>query len=203
MTCIFRKCAMMSPREEASGAASRPRRPGAERPRFSRQAKCVLCLPRVRAIRRANRAGADTRPRPHANARGNRVAPMPGSPCRTQAERKEPPHPVPVIQPAVALSTRQEAFRNHYHDKIQVNMSFHDMPQQPARPAGVVPDGAKQPAPAHHAERPRFSRQARCALCLPRARAIRCANRAGADTRPRPHANARGKGSPMPGRSAG
>ena len=102
---------------------------------------------------------------------------------------------MPLIQPAVALSTRQEAFHNHYHDKIQVNMSFHDMPQQPARPAGVVPDGAKQPAPARHADRPRFSRQARCALCLPRARAIRRANRAGADTRPRPHANARDKGS--------
>ena len=34
-------------------------------------------------------------------------------------------------------------------------------------------------------------------------RGLRRANRAGADTRPRPHANARGKGSPMPGRSAG
>ena len=110
---------------------------------------------------------------------------------------------MPFIQPAVALSSRQEAFRNHYHDKTRVNMSFHDMPQQPARPAGVVPDGAKQPAPARHAERPRFSRQARGVLHPPRVRAIRRANRAGADTRPRPHANARGKGSPMPGRNAG
>ena len=39
---------------------------------------------------------------------------------------------MPIIQPAIALSTRQEAFRNHYHEKTRVNMSFHDTPQQPA-----------------------------------------------------------------------
>ena len=50
--------------------------------------------------------------------------------------------------PILALSSRQQAFGNHYHDKTRVNISFHDMPQQPVRPAGVVPDGAKQPAPA-------------------------------------------------------
>ena len=106
---------------------------------------------------------------------------------------------MPIIDPAIALSSRQEAFHNHYHDKTQVNMSFHDMPQQPARPAGVVPDGAKQPAPARHADRPRFSRQAKCVLCLPRARAIRRANRAGADTRPRPRRLRANKGRSAPG----
>ena len=38
---------------------------------------------------------------------------MPGR----SAERKEPPHPMPIIDPAIALSTRQEAFRRYYYDK--------------------------------------------------------------------------------------
>ena len=60
--------------------------------------------------------------------------------------------------PTLAPSSRQEAFRNHYHDKTRVNMSFHDTLQQPARPAGVVPDArrhsgwsartGRRPAPA-------------------------------------------------------
>ena len=33
--------------------------------------------------------------------------------------------------PTLTLSSRQEAFRNHYHDKTRVNMSFHDTSQQP------------------------------------------------------------------------
>ena len=45
--------------------------------------------------------------------------------------------------PTLALSSRREAFRKHYHDKMQVNMSFHDTPQQPARPPGVVPDARR------------------------------------------------------------
>ena len=104
--------------------------------------------------------------------------------------------------PILALSSRQQAFGNHYHDKTRVNISFHDMPQQPVRPAGAVPDGAKQPAPARMRTDPE-SADRRGASCIRLARAIRRANRAGANTRPRPHANARGKGSPMPGRSAG
>ena len=54
---------------------------------------------------------------------------------------------MPLLDPPLSLSSRQEAFRNHYYEKTRVSMSFHDTPQQPARPAGVVPDGAKQPAP--------------------------------------------------------
>ena len=104
--------------------------------------------------------------------------------------------------PILALSSRQQAFGNHYHDKTRVSISFHDMPQQPVRPAGAVPDGAKQPAPARMRTDP-DSAGRRGASCIRLARAIRRANRAGANTRPRPHANARGKGSPMPGRSAG
>ena len=104
--------------------------------------------------------------------------------------------------PTPAFPSRQEAFRNRYHDKARVNMSFHDASQQPARPAGVVPDGAKQPAPARM-RTDLDSADRRGASCIRLARAIRRANRAGADTRPRPHANARGKGSPMPGRNAG
>ena len=104
--------------------------------------------------------------------------------------------------PPFPLSSRQQAFRKNYHDKMRVNMSFHDMPQQPARSAGVVPDGAKQPAPARMRTDP-DSADRRGAPCTCLARAIRRANRAGANTRPRPHANARDKGSPMPGRSNG
>ena len=55
-----------------------PCRPGAERPRFNRQAKCALRLTRARAIRRANRAGADTRPRRHRRAHDTRES---GSRC--------------------------------------------------------------------------------------------------------------------------
>ena len=135
---------------------------------------------------------------------------------------------MPLIQPA--LSSRRGAFRDHYHGKTRVNMSFHDTSQQPARPAGVsgrsaaagtaatgskgpalsivmpaphivmpglVPgislhrfsqggrmdtrnksgyDGGRrrpEPRPARvgaHADRPRFSRQARCVLHPSRAR---------------------------------
>ena len=49
---------------------------------------------------------------------------------------------MPIIDPAIALSSCQEAFHNHYHDKMQINMSFHDMPQQPARPPCVSGRGA-------------------------------------------------------------
>ena len=31
--------------------------------------------------------------------------------------------------PTLALPSRQQAFRNRYHDKTRVNMSFHDTPQ--------------------------------------------------------------------------
>ncbi len=51
---------------------------------------------------------------------------------------------MPVLDPTLSLSSRQEAFRNHYYENTRVSMSFHDTPQQPARPAGVVPDGAKR-----------------------------------------------------------
>ena len=89
------------------------RRPGAERPRFDRHAKCVLRL--ARAIRRANRAcaGAPTRARPRRrNARetGSLRCRAGGNKSRTE----EPQHPMPIIQPTVALSTRQEAFCRHY-----------------------------------------------------------------------------------------
>ena len=101
---------------------------------------------------------------------------------------------MPIIDPAIAPSPRREAFRNHYHDKTRVNMSFHDTLQQPVRPAGVVPDGAEQPAPARMRTDP-DSADRRGASCIRLARAIRRANRAGANARPRPHANARDKGS--------
>ncbi len=51
---------------------------------------------------------------------------------------------MPVLDPILSLSSRQEAFCNHYHDKTRVNMTFRDTPQQPACPAGVVPDGAER-----------------------------------------------------------
>ena len=88
---------MMGPRETASGAASRPHRPGADRPRFSQQARSVLCLPRVRAIRRANRAGADTRPRPRRiRAKRGPATPGPGSRAARRAnEDKGEKNPVP------------------------------------------------------------------------------------------------------------
>ena len=106
------------------------RRPGAERPRFDAQAKCALRL--ARAIRRANRAGADTRPRPHAIARETgslpdgavpsvnaalpaRRGPAPQPGFLVECQRNERSRrPMPIIDPAIALSTRQEAFCRHY-----------------------------------------------------------------------------------------
>ncbi len=42
---------------------------------------------------------------------------------------------MPVLDPTLSLSSRQEAFCNHYHDKTRVNMTFRDTPQQPVQPA--------------------------------------------------------------------
>ena len=35
---------------------------------------------------------------------------------------------MPFPDPTAALSSRQGAFRNHYYEKIKINMSFHDTP---------------------------------------------------------------------------
>ncbi len=81
----------MGAREAVSMVRFPPCRPGAERPRFDAQAKCALRL--ARAIRRANRAGADARPHPHAirakqgrSPTGRRQCVGPG----TGFDRKEP-----------------------------------------------------------------------------------------------------------------
>ena len=57
-------------------------------------------LARAGAIRCANRAGADARPRPHANARGNR-APKTERQGETHAENEEPKQPDGIAGPPV------------------------------------------------------------------------------------------------------
>ena len=82
----------MVPREAASGAASPgAARPGgaiSENPRFSRRERCVPRL--ARAIRRANRAGADTRPRPR-RIRAEKGPPLPVGRRRDHDRNRPPP----------------------------------------------------------------------------------------------------------------
>ena len=73
-------------------------------------------------------------------------------------------------------------------------MSFHDTPQQPVQPASSRT--ARSSLPRRAMRNDPDSADRRGTSCIRLARAIRRANRAGADTRPRPHANARDKGSP-------
>ena len=110
--------------------------PAAFRPERSRRDRAnrrgASCIRLARAIRRANRAGANARPRPHANARGK------GSlRCRAGAPDEREPNEgaAPMSFPDPCPSFRQEVFRKCYHDKTRVNMSFHDTPQQPVQPA--------------------------------------------------------------------
>ena len=127
---------------------SRPRRPGAERPRFSRQAKCVLCLPRARAIRRANRAGADTRPRPHANARDK--GSLRCRACLVEREPNERSRRTPC--PSSSLPSPPAGEPSATTIMAKHELTCHSMthrnspPVQPASPAGAPPPGQPRPA---------------------------------------------------------